>query len=239
MWQEQFKTLKDVFDFYTERNLFKLISEGHFDGLESPIGVGKEANTFSALKNGKRLLVKIYRLSTCDFNRMYDRIRADPRFENLKNQKRKVIFAWAKRESINLTKLNFYKMKVPKMIAQHDNILVMQFIGKNDPAPKLTHAPPKNPKKFFEEIISQIKIMYCKARFVHGDLSAFNILNWNEKPYFIDVSQATPLTNPNAQQMIERDIKNVSTYFRKLGLNPNERQIMSDLQQCLKTEQKQ
>ena len=41
---EKFKTMHNVFDEFTNRTIFKLISEGYFDGLESAIALGKEAN---------------------------------------------------------------------------------------------------------------------------------------------------------------------------------------------------
>jgi len=82
--REDFKTMHNVFDEFTNRNLFKLISQGHFRGLESPISIGKESNVFSALtKDDRRVMVKIYRLETCDFNRMYDYIKEKQEAHNL------------------------------------------------------------------------------------------------------------------------------------------------------------
>lgn len=82
--KEKFKTEHSVFDDFTNLTLFKLISQGHFEGLQSPVSVGKESNVFSALtKDGKKVIAKIYRLENCDFNRMYYYIRNDPRFLNL------------------------------------------------------------------------------------------------------------------------------------------------------------
>jgi len=231
MWQEKFKVLKDVFDLYTERNLFHMQSQGHFDGLESPIGVGKEANTFSATRGKGRVLVKIYRLSTCDFNRMYDNIRADPRFENLRHHPRKVVFAWAKREAMNLVKLHYAKVRVPMLIAVRDNILIMDFVG--DPAPQLKKQPPQEPKKFFEQVVRQMCLM-AKAGFVHGDLSPYNILNCEEKPVIIDVSQATTFLHPHAQDLLNRDVRNICTYFRKLAVEADEEQLTQRIRSVLK-----
>ncbi len=93
MTQDKFKTYGNVFDNYTNRNIFKLTSQGLFDEMESPVSIGKEANVFTGVrKDGGRIIVKIYRLETCDFNRMYDYIRTDPRFPNVKRSKRKIIF---------------------------------------------------------------------------------------------------------------------------------------------------
>lgn len=85
--REKLKTMHDVFDEFTNRTIFKLISEGYFDGLESTIAVGKEANIFSALGKKGRVMLKIYRLETCDFNRMYDYLKDDPRYLSLKGKK--------------------------------------------------------------------------------------------------------------------------------------------------------
>lgn len=222
--REKFKTLKNVFDAFTERNLFKLMSQGYFDGLESPIFIGKEANLFTALKGGKRVIVKIYRLQTCDFNRMYDYIKFDPRFPNVRKQRRKTVFAWAQREYRNLLKARDAGVRVPTPITCIYNILVMEYIGDTEPAPKLKDAVPKKTKKFFDETIIGMRKLY-KAGLVHADLSQFNILNHQENPIFIDMSQATPLEDPNAMHYLERDINNICNFFEKRGVKTEREDI--------------
>lgn len=222
--REKFKTYKNVFDLYTERNLFRLISQGHFDGLLGPVSIGKEANIFTALKGKKSVIVKIYRLETCDFTRMYEYIRYDTRYAGLKHKRRKIIFAWCQREYRNLLKARQAKMRVPMPIAFRDNLLVMEFIGDKEPAKKLKDLYPKNPKKFYDALVEDMKRLY-KAGLVHGDISEFNILNHREKPYLIDFSQASPLESNNAQELIDRDIKNVVRFFSKLGLRLEERAL--------------
>ena len=94
MSKEKFKTTGNVFDLHAEAAIFKLMSEGHFDGLQSPVSIGKEANIFTALKGKKKVIIKIYRLETCDFNKMYDYIKYDTRYLGLKGKKRLIIFSW-------------------------------------------------------------------------------------------------------------------------------------------------
>jgi RIO kinase 1 len=215
--KEKFKTLHNVFDNFTNRVLFKLISQGHFSGVESPISVGKESNIFSAHKDDDRVIIKIYRLEVCDFGKMYDYIKYDPRYTGLKNKRREVILAWAQREYRNLFKIREIGVRVPKPITFKSNVLVIEFIGDTDPAPKLKDLIPKEKKEFFDKIIDNIKKMY-KAGYVHADLSEFNILNHNEIPVFIDFSQCTPLDNPNAMDYLKRDILNICRFFKKHGL---------------------
>jgi len=225
--REKFKTRHDVFDEFTNRTIFKLITEGHFRGLESPINIGKESNVFSALtQQDTRVIVKIYRLETCDFNIMYDYIKNDPRYSNLKKKKRKVIFAWVQREYRNLMNAREAQVSVPIPITFSNNVLVLESIGKNDViAPMLKDSVPKNKKQFFDKIIDNIRKLY-KAGLVHADLSAFNILNFNETPVFIDMSQATSLRHPRAEEFLQRDVKNVCTFFNKIGLKVSEESTM-------------
>jgi len=70
----------------------------------------------------------------------------------------------------------------------------------------------------FEEILDFIKILYQKAKLVHGDLSEFNILYHNQKPVVIDISQAVSIHHPKAEVFLARDIKNIFKYFDKLGI---------------------
>jgi len=215
MTQDKFKTYGNIFDNYTQRNLFKMISQGLFEGLESPISIGKEANIFSAKrKDGSTVIVKIYRLETCDFNRMYEYIRTDPRFPNLKSNKRKVIFAWAKREYVNLLKAREIGVRVPSPIAIKDNIVVMEFIGIKDPSPKLKDSSDFEVEKFAQKTFEYMKKLY-KSGMVHGDLSEFNILEYKRNPVFIDFSQTTSLDDPNSNEWLLRDIKNIIRFFRK------------------------
>ena len=224
--KEDFKTWGDVFDKFTHRTVYKLITQGHFEGLESPISIGKESNVFSALKkDGTRVIVKIYRLETCDFNRMLDYIKDDPRFPNLKGGKRNTIFAWVQREYRNLLKARSANVSVPTPLTFSNNVLVLEFIGDTGMiAPKLKDELPKNPKDFFEKIISNMKKLN-KANLVHADLSAFNILNYNEKPVFIDFSQCTTFESSMAREYLERDVRNICIFFRKLGLKLNEEKV--------------
>src|SRR3989344_4884366 len=228
--KEEHKVWGNVFDQFTQRTVYKLITQGHFEGLESPISIGKESNVFSALKkDGTRLIVKIYRLETCDFNRMYDYIKEDPRYPKIKKAKRSIIFSWAQREYRNLLKAREANVSVPTPFTFSNNVLVLEFIGEDGYiAPKLKDAVPKNPKEFFDKIIINMKKLH-KANLVHADLSAFNILNYNEKPVFIDFSQCTTLESSRANEYLERDIRNVCNFFKKIDLNVDEAKVKEQI----------
>ncbi len=224
-YQERFKTLKGVFDEFTNRTLFELQSRDHFDELVSPLKVGKESNVFLAKKGRKKVIVKIYRVQACDFKRMFEYIRQDPRFQYLQQHRRAIILAWVQREYRNLMKAYHAGVRVPKPLAVMNNVLVEEMIGEEEPALPMKDTLPANPAQFLEMIIADMEKLYKKG-LIHGDLSSFNILNWNEKPYFIDFSQATMLKAPNSHELLVRDIKNVCQFFRKCGVKVDAETIL-------------
>lgn len=217
--KEEYKVEKGVFDDFTERNIFELRSHNIFDQLLGPVKIGKESNVFLAQKGEKKVIVKIYRLQNCDYRRMYDYIRKDSRYESLKKHRREIIFAWVQREYKNILRAERGGVTVPKPLGWKFNILVEEMIGEEGPAPALKDTIPENPQQFFDDIIEQIRLLYQNSSLIHGDLSAFNILNFNETPYLIDFSQATLTKTPNSLELLERDVKNVISFFKRLGVN--------------------
>ncbi len=220
--REEWKIHANVFDSFTKTILFSLSSQGLFDELERPLAIGKEANVFIATpgrraERRERVVVKIYRVENCNFKRMHEYLRADPRYPNPKRKKRETVFAWCQREYKNLL-LASTVIRAPKPLGFKKNVLVMTLVGdakKGAPAEQLQQQPPRDPEAFEAETLRQVRALW-QAGLVHGDLSPFNILNEKEKPVFIDFSQATLASAPNAQELLERDERNVTTYFRKL-----------------------
>jgi RIO kinase 1 len=105
----------------------------------------------------------------------------------------------------------------------------MEFIGRdNELASMLKDAKPKNPKDFFDKTIKSIKALY-DVGLVHADLSEFNILNFEEEPVFIDLSQATTTGHPQAQEFMERDIHNIVKFFKKLGVKADEKEVFEKI----------
>jgi len=225
--KDKFKTYGNVFDQYTLRNLEKLRAKGLIDELVSPIFVGKESNVFTATAEGgtKIVVVKIYRLENCDFNKMYEYIKYDYRYPNLRKYRRKVIFAWVHREYRNLLKAREVGVRVPTPLTFLDNILVLEMIGDLKPAPRVKDMAPADALDFYEKTAANMCKLYG-GNLVHGDLSQYNILNWNEEPIFIDMSQSTTLENPFAEEYLLRDCKNICNYFWKLGVECDEKELM-------------
>lgn len=225
--REEWKIYKNVFDEHTNRRIFELSSQKYFKEIKVPLALGKEANVFIAERHdGSKIIVKIYRLENRNFNNMYYYISSDPRFVGIENQKRKIIFSWVQREYRNLL-LSREKIKVPTPIGFKDNILMMEFIGNDEPARMVKDDFPEKPEDFFKKVVKNIKKL-IDAGLVHGDLSDFNILNHDEEPVFIDMSQSTLINAPGARELLQRDIKNVLRVFKK-AVKIDEEKISKDI----------
>ena len=233
------KTELSVLDIPTLETLYKFSKRGLLKALGGPISSGKEAVIFHAIgAKEEELAIKMYKVSTSNFNAMLDYIIGDPRFENIKKDRRSIVSAWARKELKNLKRAFDAGVEVPRPIAIDKNVLIMEFIGRDGvAAPRLRDVPVDILKTDFEleelflRIISYIRIMYEKGTMVHADLSEFNILmkgyverefegaDVEIEPVIIDMGQATLLQHPNADAFLLRDVRNIVTFFNKLGLD--------------------
>ena len=234
---EKWKTWGNVFDNFTIVTIHKIIDKGIINGLVGPLKIGKESNVFVAKIDGRSIIVKIYRLETCDFKKMYDYIKYDPRYSSLHKRRRLIIFSWVQRELRNLHIARVAGLRVPTPIHASNNVLIEEFIGddsknQDGAAPQLKDQIPEDPEKFYRQVKVMIKKL-LKAKLVHADLSQFNILNNDEKPVFIDFSQSTPIDNPRAKEYFLNDAKNITNFFTKIGVECQMREYEEMWDECV------
>lgn len=214
------KTLDEVFDQPTLLVLFKLISNGYLETLDYPVSTGKEANVFhGTTPQGDALAVKIFRTNTATFRSFMTYIAGDPRFGHVRPQRRDIVHVWAQKEYKNLQRYFEAGVRVPNPVAWRQNVLLMEFVGnEGTPAPRIKDAPPDDPPKAFEELVAQYRRGVEQGRLVHGDFSEFNVLNRDGELVIIDVAQAVLLDHPMARDLLARDARNLTAYFRRLGV---------------------
>ena len=218
------KTGNEIFDKITLETLYKLANQGYIDILNGAISTGKEANVLAGITDDEKFVaVKIYRIATSDFKKMDYYLKGDPRFNVKTKNKRKIIYSWVTKEFKNLTRLYSAGVNVPEPITSSNNVLLIEFIGDDEgnPAQPVKNQPPQNPEEFFNKLLVQLKLFVNEAKLVHGDLSNYNILNLNEKPVIIDVSQSVVLDNPISKELLERDINTLVREYTKLGVKTN------------------
>lgn len=122
--------------------------------------------------------------------------------------------------------------KVPRPIRHNGNTILMEYLGDEWlPAPTLSDVTLSSGEagELFQSIMDNVRIM-LDNHFVHGDLSAFNILYWEGDICIIDFPQVVNArNNPNAQMLLRRDIKRVCDYFARYKVRANPDQILRDL----------
>lgn len=213
--------LEEVFDQATLMVIYDFLNSGVLYELHGVVNAGKEARVYWGKdKNGKDLAVKIYLTTAAEFRKgRLKYIEGDHRFKGVKRDTRSLVFAWAQKEFKNLEQAYNAKVRVPKPIAVKDNVLIMEFIGKNGVnAPSLKEQRPKNAEKVYKLLLTYLARLYRKADLVHGDLSEYNIMLWKGKPVLIDMAQAVPTSHPMAQFFLNRDLTNINKFFNRLGV---------------------
>jgi len=221
--RESYKIADEVFDKTTRESLAYLSKRGKLERLLGVISTGKEANVFCGLDgDGRRVAVKIYRTYTTDFRRMWEYLAADPRVGYVPKDMRKTVLVWTRREFKNLQRAIKYAVRVPEPIMFRNNVLLMEFIGDDSPAPRLKDAEAGLERQDFEELygfmMGVIERLWRRGEMVHGDLSEYNVL-LHDVPVVIDWSQATVRRNRMSAELLRRDIRNVSAYFRRRGID--------------------
>src|SRR3989344_2138744 len=222
-----FKGVLDEQSLYSMYQIGKQLKIKHFSGF---VKTGKESSVILAETNkGQKLAIKVYAIEAANFRNIKKYIIGDRRFTSIKNSKRDIVFAWCRKEFSNLQIAFLAGVKCPRPYSFKNNILVMDFIGDDNVAPRLMEVVPKDPKNVIELILVNMKKLY-DAGIIHGDLSPYNILLHEEIPYFIDFSQGVLLDHNIADELLERDISNIVNYANKIGVSLN----ADDVRQRLK-----
>ncbi|MBO3832452.1 MAG: serine protein kinase RIO [Candidatus Brockarchaeota archaeon] len=218
---EDFEVLSEVFNVEVLMQLYDMLRKGFLKEFNGEISSGKESKVFHAIAKGNvEVAVKIYLIVNTEIRRMMLKyIIGDKRFERVKSDSRSLVYTWARKEYANLSTMHEAGLPVPKPILVQKNILVMSFIGENGqraPLLKELHEL-KNPRETYMEIINFIVKSRDKARLIHADLSEYNVMIWDGKPFIIDLSQAVPVTHPLAGEFLRRDVENINRFFMKRG----------------------
>lgn len=192
----------------------------------SEVKSGKEATVFAVKLDGQLLAMKLYRentnLSTKNeyLQGNFYKTRSHQKSVKTKNKFGKSLVQnnWIQREFKILTKLFTKNADVPKPILQVENAIFMDFVGDIDsPAARLNDVTLDDlqAKAAFESVIKNIKI-FLEIGIIHGDLSAYNILWWNDKIWIIDFPQAIDTRqNEGKEEFLYRDLQNMVAYFQQ------------------------
>ena len=192
------KVVNEVLDKTTVLTLYDLIKSKIISYVNGVVKSGKESVLFWAVGPAEsNLALKVYLISTSNF----------------KNR----VYLWAKKEFQNISKCYDCGINVVKPIHISKNVLVMEFIG-IDGKPEKNLLESHVVENDYHQSLKIISDLYHKANLVHGDFSEYNIFKTKNGLKLFDLGSAVDLEHPHSNDLLKRDINNISNFFVKRGL---------------------
>jgi RIO kinase 1 len=178
------------------------------------ISAGKEADVYLCAYNGAPLAVKAYRLYRTS-HRGGRPIKLDT-------------MSWLAAEEFERMRQAWKGgAPVPAPARRVENLLAMRYLGESDePAPRLHDVRLDAPAEFLEAVLAGVDKLAVTG-IVHSDLSAFNILVYEGRPFFIDFSDAIRVDRTGgvpwvrltqARDALRHGFRALGSYFRRYGL---------------------
>lgn len=230
-------TSEQVLDPRTRMILLQMINRDVVSEIHGCLSTGKEANVYHSIsspendEDGPSLhrAIKVYKTSILVFKDREKYVAGEFRFRQgySKSNNRSMVKLWAEKEMRNLRRIYSAGIPSPEPVHLRLHVLVMGFVGtsKGRPAPRLKDVefdvpePETRWRTHYMELLGYMRVMYQTCRLVHADLSEYNILYHKEKLYIIDVSQSVEHDHPRSLEFLRMDIKNVSGFFRRKGVD--------------------
>lgn len=232
-------------------------SQGAIDTELGVLKSGKEADAFlleradphdpgHANGGGAVMVAKRYRASEHrSFHRAaaYTEGRSTKRSRDERALKRKSTWGrtvanteWANAEWAALVRCWQLGVPVPYPVQIDGTELLMEWVSVEgeeglETAPRLAQTRPDALllASYFDQLRDAMHTM-AQAGFVHGDLSAYNLLAAGERLVVIDLPQIVDLVGSSAgMDFLLRDCANVCGWFRSRGLEVNEHDLYADL----------
>lgn len=152
-----------------------IMESGLATEVRGVISTGKEADVLLCGYNGAPLAVKVYRLYRTS-HRGGTPIKLESAGRLAAHEYDMLYLAWKG------------GAPVPAPARRVENMLSMRYIGGERAAPRLHDVLLDDPERCLEDVLSGITSL-ARAGVVHSDLSAYNILYHDGRPWFIDLSE--------------------------------------------------
>ena len=187
------------------------IENGLVDEVVSILGTGKEADVYLGRWKGANLVLKVYRLHRTP-------------------HKKKAVIGYAMdrigliaaKEFTTLQKAYRAGVPVPTPAKRVDNMFTMRYLGEESKAPLLKDVTLNEPEILAKEAVMLVERL-LDAHIVHGDLSEYNLLLWNDRLFIIDFPQAVDFSSnvtrhiliEEAKPLLLRDLRNLEHFFAR------------------------
>ncbi len=139
---------------------------------------------------------------------------------------------WTGHEFTVTRRLWDHGVNVPYPVAYGGDEYHLEFIGDaTQAAPQLAQARVDGDglRSATEQIVEGLHRL-VRAGFVHGDLSAYNLLWWHDQVWFIDLPQAVDLAaNPQGLNYLHRDVLNICRWLNRRSRRIDAEELFAEL----------
>ena len=128
---------------------------------------------------------------------------------------------------------------VPYPVQKHGIEVMLEYLGdEEEAAPRLVNAAAdldeEAMRDLFAQLVTALRVMTAVG-LVHGDLSPYNLLVWQEKLYVIDLPQAVdPVKQPDGLTLLQRDVANLCKWFAARGVETDAVALYRELLEVLR-----
>ena len=190
------------------------IENGLVDEIVAILGTGKEADVYLGLWKDAYLVLKVYRLHRTPHKK---KARIGYAIDRMG--------AIAAKEFTILQKAYRAGVPVPTPAKRVDNMFTMRFLGAQIRAPLLKDVDVSDPEEVAKQSIRLVEGL-LDAHIVHGDLSEYNLILWDDRLFVIDFPQAVDFSSnmdrhiqaERAKPLLLRDLRNLEGYFARYNV---------------------
>lgn len=190
------------------------VENGLVDQVVSVIATGKEADLYLGLWKNVPLALKVYRLHKTPHKKKSAIGYSIDRMGQI-----------AATEFTILEKAYRAGVPVPTPARRVDNMFTMRFLGDETTARRLKDIDLDDPEQYAEQALGIVEKL-LDAFIVHGDLSEYNMLLFQDRIFVIDFPQAVDLSSrPNryrrfeeAKPLLLHDLENVAHHFSQYDI---------------------
>ena len=204
----QYTGFRLTFEGYDALALRTFSERETLQGVGAPLGVGKESDVYEA-QSYKPLALKFHREGYTNFRE----VRKERDYTSDKEH-----ISWfytarkaAEREHEALESL-YPDVRVPRPVDQNRHAIVMEKLS----GVELSNAKldPGQAVGVLDLILDEVKTAYAEG-YVHADMSEYNVFVDEDGVTVFDWPQAVPVDHENAEEFLERDVRNLVGYFRR------------------------
>jgi len=190
-----------------------LVHANVIEAFGKPLGVGKESDVYDALTpDGRQVALKFHRLGRTSFKKT--KLKRDYTVKYSYTPDWHLQSTVAAKKEYRALKLLYPKgVAVPEPIKHNRHVVVMGMI---DGAELYLCKELDDAQTVLNEVLVNVRKAFRDAQIIHGDLSPFNIiLQPDQHILIIDWPQSVSVSHPNAKELLERDVRNVLTFFQR------------------------